>query len=414
VAQVYSDLLQKTVDGGSLAFWDGQLESDLPRSTAANMIVNSAEYEVDYIISLYHNLLFQQPAQDDPGLQLQYLNQGHSLEELRAVFFSSDAYIRSHGAAGNPGAWVNAVFLDALGRSASAGDQAFWVGYMNTHSLFDTALAIDTSAEAYGQLVRTWYVTLLGRAPDATAGYWFNLLASGVSDQNVLAGLIASPEYFARPHSQWNVPALQSWVNHAYQDTLNHTADSNALSFWVGVMEVGATRIDILEQIVHSTEYRTKLINSVYEEILHRPADGTGMNMGLQLLGGGGTVEQLKANLLGSAEYYFVRGGGSDGGFVTAVLADALFQTPAQVQGALQFWGPQLAGNTRSALALQILQDPNSEAALVETLFQTYLHRSGGGGDAFWAGQIANGMHDEDVVANLIASREYFMKASNG
>ena len=42
------------------------------------------------------------------------------------------------------------------------------------------------------------------------------------------------------------------------------------------------------------------------------------MGIALQLLGSGGTVEQLKANLMGSAEYYFLRGGGNDGAFERA------------------------------------------------------------------------------------------------
>src|SRR5262249_36640944 len=160
-------------------------------------------------------------------------------------------------------------------------------------------------------------------------------------------------------------------------------------------------------------EYRANQVNNVYLEILHRKADPSGMNVGLQLLGNGGTVEQLKANLMGSAEYYFNRGGGTDAGFVTAALSDALFQTPAKVQGSVPFWVQALPGNNRSDVALAMLQSLNAEMALVETLFQTYLRRSSNG-DTFWAGQILNGMHDEDVVAHLVASAEYFAKNSNG
>jgi hypothetical protein len=420
IAQVYLDLLHRDIRNDPnkvnppLTMWTDLLEAGVPRQTIATEIVNSAEYQTDYVIDLYHTLLFKTPAPDDPGIQLQFLAQGHSLEELRAVFLSSDEYVVKHHGAGSPGTWVNAVFLDALGRPADANAQQFWTGFMQTHTLYDTALAIVTSPEGLGQVVRQEYSSLLRRSADAGAGFWFNVLAGGGRDQDLVAGLVSSPEYFTRLQPQQNVPALQSWITHTYQDVLGHSPDGTGLSFWTGVLQGGATRIDVMEKIVHSSEFIFKEVSDAYHLILHRGADPVGLNSGAQFLGSGGTLEQLKANLMGSVEYYFSRGGGTDGGFVTAVLSDALDTPPANVQGGVAFWGAKLAGTTRDGLALQILQDFNAEQALVQNYYQVLLRRDGGNGPAYWAGQIQNGLRDEDVVAALVASREYYTRFSNG
>jgi hypothetical protein len=414
IAQVYLDLLHKNISAGDLAFWTDQLEADVSRLSVATLIVNSAEYQTDYVIDLYHTLLIRNPAPDDPGIQLQYLAEGHSLEELRAVFLSSDEYVTVHNDAGNPFAWVNSVFKDALGHAADAGSQQFWVGYLQSHSLFDTALAIVESGEGLGEVVNIDYSHLLRRSADSGAGVWFNALVGGARDQDVVANLVASGEYFLRLRPNQNVPALQSWITHAYQDVLGHTPNGGALTFWTGALQGGATRIDVMRKITSSDEYHIKEVNDTYEQVLHRGADSVGLSNAVQLLDSGGTLEQVKANLMASSEYYFSRGGGTDGGFVVAVLSDALSLPPAKVLGDLGFWGPQLAGTTRGGLALQILQDLNAEEALVQNYFTALLRRDGGGGLPYWAGQIQAGMHDEDVVAALASSREYYTRFSNG
>jgi hypothetical protein len=413
VVQTYFDLLNRPISKGDLAFWTDQLEADVPRVTVASEIVNSSEYMTDSIVHLYQTLLNQNPSSAGVGAQLQFLGQGNTSEQLRAEFLSSPSYIHGHGQSNQFG-WVNAVFQDELGHAADAVAQQYWVTQLQNSGFdfFNTALAILQTPEGVGQVVRQLYVNMLGHPVDPAAGLnpWFVALENGATDQQVIAGIVSSPEYFVRPRSLWNVPALQAWVTQMYLDTLGRSVDPTGMGTWVGALEGGASRLDIMELVVRSLEFRVHAVNTAYQQTLHRAADPTGMNAALQLLGGSGTLEQVKASLMGSAEYYFARGGGTDGGFLTAVLSDALSQPPAGVQGGVAFWGNVLAGDTRSDVALQILQNVSAEEAFVEGLFLSLLKRSSGGGNAFWAGQILGGMRAEDVVANIVASREYFTK----
>ncbi|HYT89992.1 MAG TPA: DUF4214 domain-containing protein, partial [Gemmataceae bacterium] len=417
VVETYFDLLDRIISPGDLAFWVDQLEADVPRLTIATQIVNSPEYRSKQIAHLYQSLLNKDPSPADLFPHLQYLGAGHTSEELRSVFLSSPAYIHGHGQS-NEFAWVNAIFMDEFGHGANLSGQQYWVTQLRNsgYDFFNTALAIITTPEGYGTVVRQLYVNLLGHPVDPSAGLnpWFVALQNGMRDEDVIAGINSSLEYFQHQSPHWSVPGLQSWVSHMYVDTLGRVVDPNGLSFWVGAMERGASRIDIMQQVVHSGEFLTHEINNVYQQLLHRAGDPAGINIGLQLLGSGGTVEQLKAQLMGSAEYYFVRGGGTDAGFLTSVLSDALSMPPAQAFAGVGFWANVLAGTTRDNVALQILTDPNAEQALVQNMYFSLLRRSGGAGLAYWAGQIEAGMRDESVIANLVASREYYTKFSAG
>jgi hypothetical protein len=414
VESIYADLLHRAVDPTAFGTLTDRLEADVPRTTIAAAVTASPEYAEHTFRELFSTLLHDNsPPQAGVVEGTQYLlDPVHTPTELRAVFLSSDAYVAIHRAAGNPGAWVDAVFRDALGRGADEAAQALWAGYLQTHSLFDTALAILTSAEGRTELVSRVYATLLHRPLDNGAAVWVNALLDGVSEQTVVADIASSLEYFRSPGAMalWDVPALQAWVAQMYTDVLGRPVDA-ARDVWVGQIEGGSSRLDIVEQIVRSDEYRHKAINDVYQQLLHRPADPTGLNLGLSFLGSGGTFEQFKATVMGSPEYYFVRGGGTDGGFVTAVLADALDETPAQVQGELLFYGSQLTPSNHQDLALLILQGSGAAEALVTNDYLALLRRSPDSGAlAGRRSELLSGTRDEDVVAEIVASREYYNK----
>jgi len=133
--------------------------------------------------------------------------------------------------------------------------------------------------------------------------------------------------------------------------------------------------------------------------------------VGLLQLAGGGTFEELKARLMGSIEYYFDRGGFTDGGFLNAVYLDAL-NRPLDVSGVVYYGGLLTSRTmTREATALLIEELPDAAALVVANDYHVLLHRDAGGGIAYFVNQIASGLRDEDVVAQLAASREYYNNA---
>ena len=56
-----------------------------------------------------------------------------------------------------------------------------------------------------------------------------------------------------------------------------------------------------------------------YQQFLHRGADQGGLDAWVAFLQQGHTVEQMEAGIISSPEYFQVRGGGTNAGFLAAL-----------------------------------------------------------------------------------------------
>src|SRR5262249_39614243 len=91
--------------------------------------------------------------------------------------------------------FVQAVYLDELGRAGSKAELDGWVdGVLDAPGGSRQAVAsgISGSAEARDHLVRSWYVAFLGRqARGGEEQGWVGLLHSGLSEEQVLSQILA-------------------------------------------------------------------------------------------------------------------------------------------------------------------------------------------------------------------------------
>ncbi len=417
VSEAYLDLLNRPVDAGALVFWTDQIEQQgVSRTTIGQMLLNSAEYRTKLIQGLFQNLLGRPASANDVKTYLNFMAGGGTIEQMKAQFLSSHEYMVHRGVT-TPASWVNAMYLDVFGHTASQDGINYWLAYSGQHGLAAAALGILTSPEASGTIVRHLYENLLGREPNSNAegvNSWYVELQSGARDEDVTAGIAASDEYFTRLQPNWNDEAqLRNWVGGLYQDLLGRQVDAGGLGVWVNALHHGLPRVFITDQIVGSLEYQVHEINQLYQQFLRRPADSNGMALAQQTLNSGGTLDQVRAMLLGSSEYYFARGGGTDFGFLDAMYRDVLGR-PIDDAG-VSFWGGQLAaGVDRQTLALQFLGTTDAEKAKAQAYYLQTLHRSADpAGQAYWAGQLQAGESDALVLAALAATREYFSRFPN-
>jgi hypothetical protein len=75
-------------------------------------------------------------------------------------------------------------------------------------------------------------------------------------------------------------------------------------NYWVGQMNSGVSAEEVVSQFLTSTEYLDLTINSLYEQLLNRPADAAGMAYWLAQLQSGATAQTLEAALAASDEFY--------------------------------------------------------------------------------------------------------------
>jgi hypothetical protein len=201
------------------------------------------------------------------------------------------------------------------------------------------------------------------------------------------------------------------FVQQLYQDLLNRQADSYGLTQFTSLLDRGAvTRAQVVAAIVGSAEYHSDEIQRLYQQLLHRSADSTGLAGSGAFLNQGGSIEQVEAGILGSTEYYDIRGNGTPTGFLTAVYADVLNRS-LDPTGQKAWMAELLRGVSRTSVALQILSSTEAEQDLVSAWCLQFLRRSAdpAGLHAF-VQALQNGATDEQVLIAIVSSAEYYAR----
>jgi hypothetical protein len=196
-----------------------------------------------------------------------------------------------------------------------------------------------------------------------------------------------------------------------YESLLDRAAEPAALAFWSQLLDGGASRASVADQIEAGNEYRQDEVESLYQHYLGRAADAGGLAYFTAKLAAGGTVEKVAAALAGSTEFAQSNGG-------TSNLVDALFTTimgRSVDAGSLTLFQQELAaGAGGSQLASQILASDEYQRQLAGTLLTHFLDRpADSSGVGHFAAALHAGATDEQVAGDILASDEFFAKAAN-
>jgi uncharacterized protein (TIGR03118 family) len=198
VEAVYEDVLARAADPTGLSYWTRQLEAGQPRATFVNSLDHSAEYFGNIIVTpAYLNYLGRAP--DSQGLAYwvdQMQNHRLTDEGIEAGFISSPEFYAHAG--GTNKAWVDALYLDLLGRAADAAGETYWVNQLAA-GVGRPTMAYDfaTGTERESERITDDYMHYLGRQPDGEGlAYWVEQFANGVTNEQVITGFVASEEYF--------------------------------------------------------------------------------------------------------------------------------------------------------------------------------------------------------------------------
>lgn len=205
----------------------------------------------------------------------------------------------------------------------------------------------------------------------------------------------------------------QVWVAQAYRDLLGREAVAADLSFWTGVISAGQSRVQVVQQIEASPEYRTRIVQEVFQQILRRAPDANELKVGVDYLGIGGTVISYEAILYGGDEYFGRFGSGTTSGFITSIYQDVLGRVPQANE--IQLWTNFLASSNRQAMATAVLTSPEASTLDVLSDYLSYLRRDADtGGLQFFVSALKSGATNQQVIAQLMGSQEYVNLANRG
>ncbi|HEV3022243.1 MAG TPA: DUF4214 domain-containing protein, partial [Pirellulales bacterium] len=200
VTAAYSDVLGRQVDPFALSVWSGLLDQGLSRATFAYSLTHSNEYYGNVIEADYQRYLGR--AADSAGLQAWTvaMDAGLTDEQLEANFIGSPEFYAHAG--GTDRAWVDAMYFDLLRRAADPVGEAEWVetlalGVPRSTVAYDFAASPEREADR----IQSDYQQYLGRtASEPEVVNWVNAFRSGMTNENVVTGFVASDEFY-RVHS---------------------------------------------------------------------------------------------------------------------------------------------------------------------------------------------------------------------
>jgi hypothetical protein len=219
---------------------------------------------------------------------------------------------------------------------------------------------------------------------------------SGIT--GVWAALVVIALLVARPASAQVTPTNEAFVQSLYLDLLGRPADAGALP----------SRESIALILLDSDEYRGVRVREFYSDFLGRTPPDAELNPLVTFLETN-RLQQGRALILGSAEYFANRGGSTNAGFVGAVFNDLLGR-PADPTELSTFGGQLTAGTlTRPGLADQLQASQEGRRVIVEGYYQQFLRRpADDAGLNGFSELLGRGTTEQQVIAAIVGSAEYF------
>jgi hypothetical protein len=201
----------------------------------------------------------------------------------------------------------------------------------------------------------------------------------------------------------------QAFLNSVYIQLFNAPINAAGMATWSAYLQ-GHTRTDTAYQIEIAApfDFQTSEINQLYEQLLDRPVDPTGLSAGLKYLRQGGYLQQLAANIAGSSEFFIGAGGGTATGFLDALYLRGLGRpidtaTLSTDQQALT------SGITPGQIANGVFHSIEYYSDLVGGYYEQYLQQPV---DAAalpgFVSQFQRGAHPEQIISQFLGSDQFF------
>lgn len=133
----------------------------------------------------------------------------------------------------------------------------------------DGNIALDVGGTA-GQLYRL-YAAAFDRTPDESGiGFWLKAMDGGAQLSGIAEHFANSPEFVGRYGALDNA----GYLTQLYANVLDRQYDQEGFNFWLGALEGGVPRGDILTGFSESTEFRATLAGGISDGVDYLPFGG--------------------------------------------------------------------------------------------------------------------------------------------
>ncbi|MEX2502508.1 MAG: DUF4214 domain-containing protein [Trueperaceae bacterium] len=197
---------------------------------------------------------------------------------------------------------VRKLYNQVLGRGPEPSGWEFWTRQVSAGvaSLGTIASGIFESAERLNPIVAQMYRDFLFREADASGlAFWRGVWQRDGGPDNVVAGIISSPEFFASAGG-----TNRLWATELYRRLLLREPDNQGLAFWSGELDAGRrSRPDVVLGFIRSPENFRNLVQGWFAQYLARQAAASEESFFVGQLRSGVSPRSIQIQILDSTEY---------------------------------------------------------------------------------------------------------------
>jgi hypothetical protein len=393
--QLFLDVLGRPIDSGGAASFGAALAGGESRASALGDLLGGTEYSLRHIepaIRLYYAALARMP--DYAGLKNWSGALSGGVLTLAAAgdqFASSAEFLLDYGNLDNTG-YVQQLYRNVLGREADPAGLANWVGQLNAGTSRGTVLigfseSPEFQADIANQVeIIRLYFLLQQRMPTATElSSWIGFF-SGEGQTDTL---------FAQGYPTGL--ADSDYVQLVFQGFLRRPADSGALSTFGSALAAGTvTHGSLVETLLTSTEFNLLVapVSRLYMAAFRRVPDAGGLDNWVAYVRGGNSLESAADAFVASPEFQLTYGNLDDTQYVTLLYENVLGRgaDPTGLAG----WVAQLGGGaTRGQVLIGFSESPEGISLFAPTVrtflnFLTFLNATPAQSDLdFWKNYLA-------------------------
>ncbi|HEY2156763.1 MAG TPA: DUF4394 domain-containing protein [Isosphaeraceae bacterium] len=403
---LYVSLLGTPVDTAGLATWLNVLEGTGGRQAVVGGLIASTAYRGNVVQTTYQAFLGRAASPTEEYAAILRLATTR-IEAFKAQVAGTNEFYALAG--GTVAGFLARLGQVVLGQPIDANSLAIYTAQLKS-GVSRTTIAYDvlTSTAGYTATVNSIYASLhLTPEPVGVAAAVASLQRGG-TDQQVTQALATTNAFFAQ--AQGNGETIFQWARQAYFDLFGTYAAPSFTAAMANLIEQGiATPLQVVQGLQFMPQYRQVVVTDLYESILGHGPEPAALANASAYLASGGTVENLRAILISSPDFYQIEGGGTTAGALAAMYKDATGKPiPSNVLTALQ--SQLAAGISFYQITASLLYNPAGVANTIQGLYQIYVRQPATFTDysAFAAALSGGFVSDQAIVAVLMTTDAYF------
>jgi cyclophilin family peptidyl-prolyl cis-trans isomerase len=205
----------------------------------------------------------------------------------------------------------------------------------------------------------------------------------------------------------------QRFLDHLYQDVLGRAIDPSGEATGLAFLAQGGSRVAFGLAVVQSVEAATIQVQQLYQKYLGRSVsasagDQVALQSDVNYLHHGGSLETLRADIMGSDEYFSKHGSTNDG-FINGLNTDVTAGTLSSSQHTGLVNQLNDFDTDNNLMASRFLQTDISHNLIVQQYYNQLLHRAPSTAEEnlILPHQQA-GLREQDLMSEIIGSDEYF------